>query len=83
LPGGLIQGKPFTNKDLIQDVANTIAQHVDRNIHPLVVLLRSCRVSVDGQGGELLASSFLHIGRVVARLADFVLSEGTRLKPTA
>jgi hypothetical protein len=71
----MIDGKPFSNKELIKEVANTIAQHVDRDIHPYVIMLRSSKVSVGGQGGDLLASYVLRIGRVVARLADFVLSE--------
>jgi hypothetical protein len=75
LPGGSISAKRFTNKELIQGVANNIAQHVDRNIHPYVILLRSSRVSVDGQGGELMAAYFLHVCRVVARLAELLLSE--------
>jgi hypothetical protein len=41
---------------------------------------RSSRVSVEGQGGELMAAYFLHVGKVVARVAELVLTEAPAQK---
>ncbi len=70
-----VNGKPYTNNEIILAFANTEGAHYDKGIEPLVAALKKIRFGVNNKEFTLLNHYLLKVSGCVLELGRYVLNE--------
>jgi len=72
---GAFGGKPFTHREAIKAIADTIGSHFDQDALPLTIALRTTKSELHGINTDLMLIYIGHVAVIVAKLAQTLLKE--------
>jgi hypothetical protein len=67
--------RPYTHREMILAVGNSIGSHVDRNVHPVVTTFQAgiSKLNDSENAGDLLVNYFMHVSEIVSSLCRGIL----------
>jgi hypothetical protein len=72
--GGNIMQKEFSNRELLKAIGNTVASHVDQDLHPYVDMLESIQTAMPIDCADQLVAYIVKVADLTLVLADRLIS---------